>query len=231
MKAIERIFKYIEIKGLNKSELERNTGISNGYLAKQLSRSADIGESILINILENCPDISPEWLLTGKGDMLRGEGVNHITMIHKPTEYTEKIIESQEIPLYDINAAANLKTLFLQKNQNIIETIKLPNIPKCDGAVYVTGDSMEPIVKSGDIVLYKEIYDFNNIIYGDMYLISIEMEGDEYLALKYITRSEKGEDWICLKSHNERHSPKDFELKHVNALALIKISISIHAMR
>lgn len=71
MKAIERIFQYIEKKKLNKSEFERNSKISNGYLSKQLRRKADIGESILNNILENCPDINPEWLLTGKGNMLK----------------------------------------------------------------------------------------------------------------------------------------------------------------
>ena len=71
MKAIERIFQYIDYRGLNKQELERISGISNGYLAKQLSRKADIGESILKKVLENCPDISPIWLLMGEGSMLK----------------------------------------------------------------------------------------------------------------------------------------------------------------
>jgi phage repressor protein C with HTH and peptisase S24 domain len=171
-----------------------------------------------------------EWLLGDSEEMPKEIIDDKITKIHKPTKYMEKIIESQEITLYDISAAANLKTLFVQKNQNILGKITLPNIPKCDGAMYVTGDSMDPIVKSGDIVCYKEIYDFNNIIYGEMYIVSINMDGDEYLAVKYITRSDKGDDWIRLESHNKRHSPKDFELKYVNALALVKISIRMNTM-
>ena len=142
----------------------------------------------------------------------------------------EKILESQEIPLYDIKAAANLKTLFAQKDQNILSAIWLPNIPRCDGALYVTGDSMDPLIKSGDIICYKEIYDYNNITYGEMYLVSMDIEGDEYLTVKYITRSDNGTGWIRLESFNPRHSPKDFELKYVNALALIKISIRMNAM-
>jgi phage repressor protein C with HTH and peptisase S24 domain len=142
----------------------------------------------------------------------------------------EKILEYQEIALYDIRAAANLKTLFTQKGQNILGKIALPNIPKCDGAMHVTGDSMDPIIKSGDIVCYKEIHDFNNIIYGEMYIVSIDMEGDEYLAVKYVTCSDKGDDWIRLESYNKRHGPKDFELKYVNALALVKISVRINTM-
>jgi hypothetical protein len=63
-----------------------------------------------------------------------------------------------------------------------------------------------------------------------MYIVSIDMEGDEYLSVKYITRSDKGDAWVRLESHNKRHSPKDFELKYVNALALVKISIRMNTM-
>ena len=70
MKAIERLLQYIEYKGFNKRTFEIDNGLSNGYLGKQLSRNADLGEGILIKILENCPDLNPEWLLTGKGEML-----------------------------------------------------------------------------------------------------------------------------------------------------------------
>jgi phage repressor protein C with HTH and peptisase S24 domain len=142
----------------------------------------------------------------------------------------ERILETQEINLYNINAAANLKMLLSDKDQNILGTIRIPNTSKCDGAMYVVGDSMFPIIKSGDIICYKEIQDLNNIVYGDMYLVSMDIEGDEYLTIKYITRSEKGKGWVCLKSHNELHSPQDFELKYINALALIKVSIRMHTL-
>ncbi len=51
---------YIDYKGLNKRTFEVNNDLSNGYLGKQLSRNADLGEGILTRILENCPDLSPE---------------------------------------------------------------------------------------------------------------------------------------------------------------------------
>ena len=180
-------------------------------------------------IFAKCEDIDANWLLSGQGSMLKSD-VEQITEIHKPTKYMEKILEYQEITLYDIHAAANLRTLFADKNQNILGKIQLPNIPKCDGAMYVTGDSMDPLIKAGDIICYKEIYDFGNIIPGEMYLVSMDIEGDEYLTLKYITHSDNGKDWIRLESYNKRHDPKDFELSRVNALALIKISIRMNTM-
>jgi len=82
MKAIERIFEYINLKKINKSELERKANISNGYLAKQLQRKADVGESILVNILQNCPEINPEWLLTGNGTMLKSEVPEQVAVLN-----------------------------------------------------------------------------------------------------------------------------------------------------
>jgi len=73
MKAIERIYQYIDYKKINKSDFEKKCGISNGYLGKMHQRNADIGESILVQIIEYCPDISPEWLIIGQGTMIKGE--------------------------------------------------------------------------------------------------------------------------------------------------------------
>jgi hypothetical protein len=50
--------------------------LSNGYLGKQLLRNVDLGEGILTKILENCPEINPEWLLTGKGSTFTYDKVN-----------------------------------------------------------------------------------------------------------------------------------------------------------
>lgn len=145
---------------------------------------------------------------------------------------TDYEIEDQTIPLYDIEAAAGLVSLFQHKNGNKpIDTIKIPNLPKCDGAVFITGDSMYPLLKSGDIVAYKEIHDFeNDIFWGEMYLISVEVAGEEWISVKYIQKSDKGEKYIRLVSQNQHHQPKDVLILKVRALALIKASIRINSM-
>ena len=226
---LEKIKKIANHEGISITALEQKIGASKGVLSRAISNGTDIQYKWIKILVENYPHYSTDWLLTGKGEMLKSE-VPAITKIHQPAKYTEKILESQDITLYDFKAAANLKTLFTEKNQNILGKITLPNTPRCDGAMYVTGDSMDPLIKSGDIICYKEIHNINNIVYGEMYLVSMDIEDDEYLTLKYITRSEKGAGWIQLESFNPRHSPKDYELKNVNAIALIKISIRMNSM-
>lgn len=76
MKAIDRIYQIIDSLNISIAEFERKTGMSNGYLGKMRKRDADIGESILVSVLENCPHISAEWLLTGEGEMLK-DSVKH----------------------------------------------------------------------------------------------------------------------------------------------------------
>lgn len=99
----------------------------------------------------------------------------------------------------------NLKTLFTNKQQFALGKILIPNISACDGAVYINGDSKYPILKSGDIIGYKEISSFMNVIYGEIYLVSFMIDGDEYLAVKYANRSEK-EGHIKLVSYTRTMS-------------------------
>ncbi|WP_195760056.1 hypothetical protein [Flavobacterium sp. LC2016-23] len=73
MKAIERLKQYIDFKGLNNSLFEKEIGMSNGYIGTQLKRKADLGEGVIIKILDNCLDIDLEWLITGKGNMIKGD--------------------------------------------------------------------------------------------------------------------------------------------------------------
>lgn len=229
MKAIDRIYKYIEYKSISIAEFERLTSISNGYLSKMKRRSAGVGEDILNSIIEKCPDVSPEWLLTGNGKMLRNEErpVIEIKRLHNPP-YREKISDA-EVPLYNIDAAANLRTLFDNRQQNIIDTIRIPDLPNCDGAIYIRGDSMYPLLKAGDIIIYKEIFDFANPVYGEIYLIDYGINGDDYLVVKYVKRSDI-KDFIHLVSYNAHHDPIDIPVAAIRAMAIIKASVRLNTM-
>lgn len=145
---------------------------------------------------------------------------------------TDFPVESQAIPLYNLEATAGLVELFRDHNDiDPIDNIHIPNLPKCDGAVFVAGDSMYPLLKSGDIVMYKKVSDIENDIYwGQMYLVSISSNGDEYVMVKYIQKSEKGEAYVTLVSENRHHQDKDVLLSKIRALALIKGSVRINTM-
>ena len=137
----------------------------------------------------------------------------------------------QSVPLYSIEATAGLVPLFEQQSAHTpVNYIHIPNLPKCDGALYVAGDSMYPLLKSGDIVLYKQMNDWSNIFWGDMYLLSIDLQGEEYITVKYIQKSERP-GCIKLVSQNPHHADKDIEIERIRALAFVKASIRMNSIR
>ena len=145
----------------------------------------------------------------------------------------ENIQTNQLVPLFDFEASAGIVELFKNQNGNNkpVDFISIPNLPKCDGAIYVAGDSMYPLLKSGDIIMYKELDNkIENIFYGEMYLISIEIEGQEFVSVKWLQKSDLGLEHILLVSQNKHHQSKDVHLSKVKALALIKGSIRINSM-
>jgi len=67
MTTTERLLQFVEYKGISKYEFHKKNGLSNGFLDK----SRAIGTDKCARILENYPEINPEWLIMGEGDMLR----------------------------------------------------------------------------------------------------------------------------------------------------------------
>ena len=213
------------------SELAEYLGVSRATVTNWSARNS-IDFRLLLDKFGDKVDYN--WLLLGKGspkrqprfcdsELAQGE----VTIIHNPKTVEPK--EDRSVILYDITAAANLKTLFTNKQQYALGKILIPNISACDGAIYVNGDSMYPILKSGDIIGYKEISNPNNVIYGEIYLVAFTIDGDEYLAVKYANRSEK-EGYIKLVSYNTHHEPMDIPLTAITAMAIVKFSIRRHMM-
>lgn len=225
----ERLGEYLNLKGISYYAFENRLGASRGSISKAVKDGKSIGSQVLEKILSVYDDLNPVWLLTGHGEMLLDDaGIGQVKTYRLKTDYT---IESQQIPLYDIEAVAGLVPLFGDnKAFRPIDHISIPHLPKCDGAVYVTGDSMYPLLKSGDIVMYKEVYDIpNGIFWGEMYLVSIDLNGEEYVTVKYIQRGSSPEN-IVLVSENKHHQNKEVSMSSIRALALVKASVRVNAM-
>ncbi|MBO9586614.1 MAG: helix-turn-helix transcriptional regulator [Flavobacterium sp.] len=217
---------YLDYKGISKYKFCNDLGFSNKFL----DNSSNMGTDKACKILHYYPDLNSEWLLTGNGSMIKEENTS-LMIMNNDRKTVDSLHASQEIPLYDLEAVAGLRELFSSgEPQRILDTIKIPNLPKCDGAISVTGDSMYPLLKSGDIILYKET-EFENIFFGEMYLLSVKLnDWEEYITVKYVQKSEQGQEYVKLVSQNSHHQPKDIHISKISALALIKASIRINTM-
>jgi hypothetical protein len=68
MKPIERLALYLRQHKIRYSTAEKEAGIANGYLGKQVRSNASIGSDILEKICTAYPKLNPAWLLTGNGN-------------------------------------------------------------------------------------------------------------------------------------------------------------------
>lgn len=189
-------------------------------------------------IFAKCDGIDLTWLLTGQGIANPyEEEISVPNMIAEPESVYElrsdRRHSHQRIPLYDIEASAGIVPLFENPSAYPTEQyLDIPNLPKCDGALFVTGDSMYPLLKSGDIIAYKEIQDKENgIFWGEMYLVSINVDDEEYVTVKFIQKSALGNDYIRLVSQNQHHQDKDVHIRSVRKIALVKASVRINSMQ
>lgn len=215
------------------SKAETMIGVSNGTLSKPFAKGTTIKTDTLEKFLSVFTDLNLERLISSQGEIIKenSNSLNEATNVYKLR--TDRTEDHQNIPLYNLEASAGLVALFnSQHDAKPVDYLRIPNLPKCDGALTVTGDSMYPLLKSGDIIMYKQLgNEIANIFFGEMYLVSIDLGGDEYVSVKWVHRSDKGERYIKLVSENHHHQPKDVALNKVRALALVKASVRINAMR
>lgn len=60
-------------EGITIAALERVIGASKGVLSRAINNGTDIQSKWIQILVENYPQYSTDWLLTGKGNMLRDE--------------------------------------------------------------------------------------------------------------------------------------------------------------
>ena len=230
---LERIEKIAKNESITIGAFERQIGASKGVLSRAIANGTDIQSKWVQAIVENYPQYSAEWLLAGRGPMLRSQDVQLATpsVQEQFSLRTDRTIGMQSVPLYELDATAGLVALFDGTIRQVpVSHLQIPDLPPCDGALYVRGDSMYPLLKSGDIVLYKEIpYTASSILWGEMYLLSFTLDGEDYITIKYIQRADD-DRFVRLVSHNPNHSPKEIPADSIHALALVKASVRFNTM-
>lgn len=185
---------------------------------------SDRNKNIIIQEL----NVNPEWLEHGSGDMFTDHPLASSFSIRNA--YRSRT-PSQSVPLYNIESTGGLVPIFTHQESALpVDYIHIPNLPKCDGAVFVVGDGMYPLLQSGDIVLYKQLQSIDDVFWGDMYLLSIDIDGEEYITVRYIQKSERS-GYIRLVSKNPQHGDKEIALDKILALAFVKASIHLNSIR
>jgi hypothetical protein len=84
----ERIIQFIDFKGISITNFLKETGIKRGFLDTDKLKSS-VSDIFLTMIIETYLELNLEWLITGKGEMLRENTLQSDDVNQKPNELIE----------------------------------------------------------------------------------------------------------------------------------------------
>ena len=226
MNASERIQAILSEYDISGKSLSEKIGLDRPQAIYDIinGKTRSITDKMASKIISVFSDINKSLLLSGDGDMLNSS--------RKIQTYDLKSDEKRtlrQVPIYNMEATAGFMAIYRDYSTVAQEYLSIPNLPPVDGAIYVHGDSMSPLISSGDIVIFQRVECKTNILWGHMYIVTYFLEGDEYTVLKYLRKSPL-ENHIRLESYNSRYDPMDIPSHSIVALALVKASITFHTI-
>lgn len=243
----ERIGLLVKIKADNKNTVfAQKLGVSEanirGYI-KGVVPKADV----LAKIVSSYDDVSPAWLLTGEGEMLKsphgepspssstskkfkeeGVGSSHQPP-SQPTAPSSASVSpfgirklpqgSQKgIPLIPLSAMAGAFTSDISVMEYECERYVVPSFEGADFLIPVKGDSMQPTYLSGDLVACQKI-SLTDIFF--QWNKTYVLDTDQGALIKRVCQG-SDTDHILLVSDNECYPPFELSLSHLHAIALVR---------
>lgn len=243
---VERIKEYLDKNGISVAAFERSIGMSNASFAKSLKNKGAIGTDKLENILSIYKDISPAWLLTGEGSMLKSEQIdnnqavktpkigqgkenkwhiNHcVTAQHpQPSSPVPSAIKQPEgsqegIPLIPLSAMAGAFTSDMPVMEYECERYVIPAFKGADFLISVKGDSMLPTYHSGDMVACQKI-PLSDIFF--QWNKTYVLDTDQGPLIKRV-RQAATTDHVLLVSDNADYAPFELPVTALHAIALVR---------
>lgn len=205
----DRILYFIESQSIKKVDFFNKTGISASNF-KGGGMKSEIGSDKLVKILSEYPIVSPDWLLTGNGPMLKK--VEEAIVAIKITE------PGEGVPLYNNEVAAGAGNFEdMLKEENLIGRYIIPGFRHADFMMYVKGNSMYPKYSNRDIIACKRIVDSHFIQWNKPHVIATPEQG---LLVKRLRKSNQANS-IMAVSDNRSYPPFDIPKVEILGLAIV----------
>ena len=199
-KILDRIKEIAGKEGITIGALERNIGASKGVLSRAIDKGTDIQAKWIVQIVENYPQFSADWLLTGVGSML------------KSNEVPAKVSFDPSVgtPYYDVDFIGGFNEIF--NNQTTIPAcnVLVPGFEKASVWCNVTGHSMEPKINHGDIIALHEC-SINDIQYGEIYAVVL----DTIRTIKILRRGSTPDKLLYVPINKPDYEEQEFDISRI----------------
>lgn len=209
---LKAAFEYLKSKGL--AHTQKDVASAMGSTSGNVSSAMSGVEKVLTNsfLKRFCEaysnSISYDWLLTGNGSMLvDGEAStgNRVVVSKMETTINEDV-QTVRLPLLPMEALAGGLTC---DNEGVTiadcEMYELPLL-KAMGArflIKVSGDSMNPTYRSGDLLACRSVIEPTFIQWGEPYV----MDTCQGVIVKRLEPCEEDDEYVLCVSDNPAYKP------------------------
>lgn len=236
----QRILQFVDYKQIERKNFfgELNVASSN-FRGNALY--SEVGGDVIAKILSNHPKLNAEWLLTGNGEMLKGEGATEViktprveviapikvegrSLMPKVIVLKDEDVEEERIPLVPVMAQAG----YLQgyDDPQYIKELPMYNLPGMRNGTFrifqVEGLSMYPTLQSGSYVVGQFVEDWEHISDNRIYVV-VSTEG--VIVKRVLNRIEKYGSLYC-KSDNRVFPHINVRLNDVREIWECKMHLS-----
>lgn len=160
----QNILLYLADKGVTPYEFYKNSGVTRGIL----QQNNGISEDNIARFLAYASDVNTEWLLTGRGDMLKGN-----TTTVEVSAPQVSFDPNTGTPYYDVDFIGGFDEVFNSQVSIPANNIVIRGFEKASLWCNVTGHSMEPKINHGDIIALKECH-IEDVQYGEIYAVVLD---------------------------------------------------------
>lgn len=201
-------------EGITIGALEKRIGASKGVLSRAINNGTDIQSKWIQVLVENYPLYSAEWLLTGKGCMLKDDGDN----VEAPLATNSLTVGT---PYYDVDFLGGFNEVFNLQTSVPETNIVIRGFEKADLWCNVTGHSMEPKINHGDIIALRQC-SVNDIQYGEIYAVVL----DTIRTIKILRKSSSPDKLRFIPINIDDYDEQEFDKSRIINIFEVVGSIS-----
>lgn len=233
MELKDRIASFVTYSGKKLSELSRYAGFKTPQALRELmaGNTKTLSDAALQKITTAYPEINPDWLCTGEGEMLKPEIENSEADETADETIIETTNEEEEIPekfmSYLVPMAAMGGSLVGFEEEGVMrencERVISP-IANIDLVVPVCGESMEPEYPNGSKVYVRRINPDDFIAWGNVYVL----DTTNGIIIKVVVESERENCVRCVSLNpSGRYTPFDVPKRTIRAMYRVMLCVSV----
>ncbi len=189
---------------------EETCNLGRGNVSN-MAQDGSIGSDKLAKIIDTFPDVNLQWLLTGKGSMLKDNDIPG-EVVYNP---------NIGIPYYDVDFYGGFSEVYDDQTVNPTCNVVIPGFKRASVWCNVTGHSMEPKINHGDIIALRECT-IQDVQFGEIYAVVL----DSIRTIKIIRRGSSPDTLLYVPINQPDYQEQEFPIDRIIRIFEVIGSIS-----